>query len=311
MNEQAPAPRDISVVVFCQNEAARIGACLSSIAAAGRGFRLGITVIANGSTDGSLARALATVHATRLPARLYAIAHGDKSNAINHSFYALRQSARLHVFIDGYAVIAPDAFSGFAAALSGNKHAVAATGVSGNGRTMKTATEETLRDGGRLHGQLHAFRPAFLDRLTQAGLRLPIGLYRGDGLLGSMACHDLAPLENPWDGHRIKGTVEATYEIPALSVFRPRDIARQMRRRVRQMRGRLENAALQGIIYSQGYAALPEYADDMITDWLAAGGQPQASLTEQPFMHAALRQVARRARPPASALQPVLVHDTS
>jgi glycosyltransferase involved in cell wall biosynthesis len=311
MNGQAPAACDISVAVFCQNEAARIGACLSSIASAGRGFRLGVTVIANGSTDDSLARALTTLRAEQLPARLYAIAHGDKSNAINHSFYTLRQAARLHVFIDGYAVIAPDAFSGFAAALSANKHAVAATGVSGNGRTMKTATEETLRDGGRLHGQLHAFRPAFLNRLTEAGLRLPIGLYRGDGLLGSMACHDLAPLDNPWDGHRIKGTVEATYEIPALSVFRPRDIARQLRRKVRQMRGRMENAAMQGIIYSKGYAALPDDADEMIAAWLEAGGRVEVARAEQPFMRLALRQIARRSRPEPGALQPVLVHETS
>ena len=247
---------DISVAVFCHNEAARIGACLTSIAGAGRGFRLGVTVIANGTTDASIARAKAAIEATGLPAHVYAIAHGDKSNAINHSFYELRQKAKLHVFIDAYAIIAPNAFSGFAAMLSSHKEAVAATGVAGNGRTMAAATEETLLHGGRLHGQLHAFRPGFLDRLTGAGLFLPIGLYRGDGLLGSMACHDLQPLANPWDGSRIKGTVEAVYQIPRLSPLRPADVMRQYRRKLRQMRGLLENAALRSIIYTQGFGGL-------------------------------------------------------
>lgn len=302
------APCDISVAVFCQNEAARIGACLASIAAAGQGFRLGVTVIANGSTDPSVLRAREAVEALRLQARIYAIPYGDKSNAINLSFYELRQPARLHVFVDAYAVIAPDSFKGFLTVLSNHKDAVAATGVAGNGRTMKAATAETLKNGGRLHGQLHAFRPAFLDRLTHAGLRLPIGLYRGDGLLGSMACHDLAPAENAWDSHRIKGAVEAVYEIPRLSPLRPRDVMRQWRRKLRQMRGMLENAALQRIIYAKGFEALPEFADEMIRDWLAAGYRAEVSVADRPFMALALRRIARSVRPDAAQLRPVLAY---
>ena len=300
---------DVSVTVFCQNEAARIGPCLASIAQAGRGCRLYITVIANGSRDRSIACAAETLAAEKLAGRIYGIAYGDKSNAINHSFYALRQNAQLHVFVDAYAIIAPESLTGFAAVLSGHKDAVAATGVAGNGRTMQAATEETLRDGGRLHGQLHAFRPAFLDRLTSAGLRLPIGLYRGDGLLGSMACHDLDALHTPWDGHRIKGTMEAVYEIPRLSPWRPGDVARQFRRKVRQMRGRLENAAIRSIIYERGFAALPQHADEMIRAFLSAGGAVEAFGADRPFMGLALRQLACSHLQHASVLEPVLMQE--
>jgi glycosyltransferase involved in cell wall biosynthesis len=302
------APCDISVAVFCHNEAARIGACLTSIAAAGRGFRLGITVIANGTTDDSIARAKAAIEAARLPAHIYTIAHGDKSNAINQSFYGLRQRAKLHVFVDAYAIIAPDAFSGFAAMLSSHNEAVAATGIAGNGRTMAAATDETLRNGGRLHGQLHAFRPAFLDRMTEAGLFLPIGLYRGDGLLGSMACHDLDPLGNPWESTRIKGTVEAVYEIPRLSPFRPADIRRQYSRKLRQMRGLLENAALMSVIYSGGFAALPHYADEMISAWLAGGGHVELGRIDKIFMSLALKRITAHQRPDPASLEPVLAY---
>ncbi len=310
MNPQIRPPCDISVAVFCHNEAARIGACLASIAAAGRGFRLGVTVIANGTTDASISRAKAAIEAAKLPAHIYAIPHGDKSNAINHSFYELRQKAKLHVFIDAYAIIAANSFSGFAAMLSSHKEAVAATGVAGNGRTMAAATEETLREGGRLHGQLHAFRPSFLDRLTAEGLFLPIGLYRGDGLLGSMACHDLEPLTNPWDGSRIKGTVEAVYEIPRLSPLRPGDVKRQYRRKLRQMRGLLENAALQSIIYTQGFAGLPHYADEMINEWVAAGGEVETNGVDRLFMNRARKQIETSRRPNPATLEPELVYAT-
>ena len=294
---------DVSVTVFCQNEAARIGTCIASIAAAVRPLRAGLTIIVNGSTDASAQRAHEAARTHDLPARVFVIPHGDKANAINRSFYALRQSARLHVFLDGYVVIGPRSLLALGRALADTPHALAATGVAGNGRTMKAATAHTLRHGGQLHGQLHAFRPAFLDRLTGAGLRLPVGLYRGDGLLGSMTCHALDP-RLAWDSHRIRGAAEATYDIPLLSPFKPADIARQCRRMVRQMRGRLENAAITSIIYAGGYAALPADADDMIAAWLAAGGTPVASLAERPFMALALRQHARARRPDAAALLP-------
>jgi glycosyltransferase involved in cell wall biosynthesis len=299
---------DVSVTVFCHNEAARIAACLSSIAAAGRHMRIGITVIANGTTDRSIDRAQDAFRKNNLAGRIYSIAHADKSNAINHSFYTLRQPARLHVFVDAYATIALDSFRGFATMLSSHQEAVAATGIAGNGRTMQAATEETLRQGGRLHGQLHALRGSFIDRLTAAGLRLPIGLYRGDGLLGSMACHDLDALKNPWENYRVKGTVEAVYQIPRLSPFRPGDIARQFRRKIRQMRGRMENAALSAIIYRDGFSALPTSADDMLADWLAGGGSVPVSRAERPFMELARRGVRKAQLPPSADLEPTLVH---
>ena len=301
---------DISVAVFCHNEAARIGACLTSIAAAGRGFRLGVTIIANGTTDRSIEHAKAAIEAANLNARIYAIPHGDKSNAINHSFYELRQKAKLHVFVDAYAIIAANAFSGFAAVLSSHQEAVAATGIAGNGRTMAAATEETLREGGLLHGQLHAFRPAFLDRMTAAGLFLPIGLYRGDGLLGSMACHDLEALTNPWENSRIKGTVEAVYQIPRLSPLRPADVVRQYRRKLRQMRGLMENAAMRSIIYTQGFTGLPYYADEMIGDWLAQGGVVETGRADRFFMRLAVKKIAEARRPDPATLEPEVVFST-
>ena len=298
---------DATITIFCQNEAARIGACVASLAQAAEGRRVHLTVITNGTSDDSAEVARRACRASGAPASLYAIPFGDKANAINHALHALLRPARLHVFVDGYAIVSRQTVSALEDALTRQPLAVAATGVAGNGRTMARATAETLAQGGRLHGQLHAFRPDFVARMASGRLRLPVGLYRGDGLLGSMACHDLDALGKPWDGHLIAGAAAATYLIPQLSPFRRSDIARQFRRKVRQMRGRLENAAIRAAIYQGGYAALPWHADDMIAGWLAGGGVAGVGLADRPFMALAMRQHLAARRPGAGELAPVLV----
>lgn len=162
---------------------------------------------------------------------------------------------------------------------------------------MRLATPATLASGGRLHGQLHGLRRDFIDRLVGRGIRLPIGLYYGDGLVGSMAMHDLNSLNIEWDTSRIVGLSDASYEIPTLSVFRVRDLRRQFNRKIRQMRGRLENAAIREIIYMSGYEGLPEYSDDMIRAFLAEHDDPPVSLPDRPFMALAKRQARRVVRP--------------
>ncbi len=297
---------DASIAVFCHNEAARIRACIASLAAASRQQRVVLTVIANGCTDDSAAQALQEARSQGLRARIYTIAHGDKSNAINHSLDGLREPAAMHVFVDGYVTIGPDALTGLAGALAADPHALAATGIASNGRTMAAETTAALRDGGRLNGNLYALRPDFVDRMVGAGLGLPVGLYRGDGLLGSMVCHDLNPLGQEWDARRVRSVAAATFALRRLSPRRPADIARQFRRKIRQMRGQLENAAIRSVIYEGGYTALPRFADDMIASWLADGGRPSAGVADRAFMALALRQHAQAVRPAEASLRPVL-----
>jgi hypothetical protein len=298
---------DWQVGVFGRNEASRIGQCVSSVARAGRGLRVLATVLLNGTTDDSAGIALRAAEACALPIEIYRVSHADKSNAINRFFHDLRAPAGNYGCVDAYAVIGPDSLSGFARAFADRPEARLATGIAINGRSEPLSAERTLTVGGVTHGQLYAPGRDFLGRLTGHGLRLPIGLYRGDGLLGSMAAHDLDPLAQPWENCRVIGVKEATYEIASLSPFRPADVRRHLRRSVNHMRGRLETAAIKEIIYTNGYAALPEHADDMIRAFLALHGPPPTPLRDRPFMAAALRQV-RNARPPDPAgLLPALV----
>jgi glycosyltransferase involved in cell wall biosynthesis len=292
--------------VFCHNERGRIGACLASISAAIGSRRARITVIVNGSTDGSVAAARAASAGIGTPVQIFSIPHADKSNAINCFLLdrRLRADASMYFFVDAYVTIARDAFSAMAARLAERPGAMAATGIAANGRTEPRSRQATVEVGGVMHGQLYALRPDFIARMVAGGIRLPIGLYRGDGLLGSMAAHDLDALGQPWLNSRLIGVPEATFEIDALSLFRVRDLRRQFRRKVRQTRGRLENEAIKSVIYTRGYAALPSFADDLIREFLAVHPMPRVPLPDHPFLVLAVRHLRTAARPDQESLQP-------
>lgn len=279
------------ISVVCQNEAAQIGGCLSSIRQAIGDRRTLVTLNLNGSTDNSDVIAQRTARDCGLFLKMYRTHTADKANALNQFIYTLREPARMYVFVDGYVRIGSGALQSLDECLATHPYAMAATGVALNGRTMHLKTQETLEQGGVLHGQLHALRPEFLDRMVKKDIRLPIGTYSGDGLMGALANHNLDALGQTWDNRRIVGVSDATYEIAALSLFRPRDLQRQFRRKVRQMRGKLQNQAMKEIIYQHGFGALPANADALVRDYIAAHGVPAVSFMDQPFMALALRQI--------------------
>jgi glycosyltransferase involved in cell wall biosynthesis len=292
------APLDYQIAVFCQNERPRIAACLASVSAAIGPRRGLITVIVNGSTDGSEIAAKEASAVIGTPVQVFSIDAGDKANAINSFLYDrdMRADARMYFFVDGYTILYPGALEAMADCLAANPVALGASGVATNGRNEYRSTRHIVEVGGVLRGQFYGLKPDFVRRLVDAGFRLPVGLYRGDGLLGSMLAHNLDPLGQPWMNSRTIGVADAKFEIDALSIFSLRDLRRQFRRKVRQMRGLLENKAIGKLIYAKGYAALPRFADDMIREFLANNPLPAVSLIERPFMALALRD-HRAARP--------------
>jgi hypothetical protein len=297
---------DWNIAVFCRNERYYIGDCIEAIAGAIRDRNAVLTIVVNGSSDGSAVLAREAALRYGLPCRIYMLAFGDKANAINQFFYRIREDAKLYFFVDGYTKISSTAFQAMDRCLSDRPDVLAATGVAANGRTMPLATPAALDGGGQLHGQLHALRRDFIDRLVGRGIRLPIGLYYGDGLVGSMVMHDLDPRHVEWKTARIAGLADASYEIPTLSLYRLRDLRRQFSRKIRQMRGRLENAAIRSIVYHAGYEGLPEYSDDMIESFLIEHGTPRVRLPDRPFMALAKRHLGRMHRPDPDQLIPAL-----
>ncbi len=286
---------DWNVAVYCVNEATRLQGCLDSILVALAGHRALVSVILNGSRDGSLDIALTAARSGK-PVEVFQIAVADKSNAINQFYHVLRSPARAYAGVDGYAYVMPGSFDALERRMMTDSHALVLACIGVNGRTVPLAMKETIEVGGRLHGQFHALRPSFLDRMVARGIRLPVGLYRGDGLIGSMAAHDLDPITQPWDNTRLPGIADARFAIPSLSILKPHDLQRQFRRKVRQMRGIIENAAIKSIIYKAGYEGLPLDCNDMLQDYLATHGIPKVPIIDRIFMHLVVNQIASAPR---------------
>ena len=82
-----------------------------------------------------------------------------------------------------------------------------------------------------------------------------------------------------------------------LSPFSFDDLRRQFRRKLRQMRGQLQNAAISELIYRAGYEGLPEDADEMVESFLANHAPPRVGWPDRMFRMLAIREMRRAPRP--------------
>jgi hypothetical protein len=297
---------DWNVAIYCANEREHLRDCLTAAEKALAGKNGLITIILNGSNDDSLDIAREFVR-KGAPAEVFQIQTGDKANAINQFVYRLRSPALAYGEIDGYATIGEKSFVAMEERFRVDQNAIALTGISVTGRTMVGESEKAVNEGGRLFGQFHAFRPDFFDRMVARQIKLPVGLYRGDGLLGSMAAHNLDSVYEPWVSSRIAAVTSATFSIPVLSPFKLGDLNRQFRRKIRQMRGRIENNAIKSIIYKAGYEGLEDHADAMIGNYLARHPIPRGSLVDSIFLRLAVREHAASRRPGPASLLPTRI----
>lgn len=290
---------DFEVGVYAVNEAPFLGDCLRSIDRACAGHSACVNVILNGTRDRSI-EVLTSLRLEHTRIRVFKLPFSDKSNAINTFFYDIRRPARLYVQIDGYSRISPGSLDAIRNALFASEKINIVSTAQANGRSAASETRLTLA-GGKCTGQFHALRPGFVDRIVAARLKLPLRLYWGDGLLGSMAAHDLDPIGNPWDNERVIGIQEAQFEIRPLSVWRLRDVQRQYRREIRQTIGRLQNEAIKEVIYRHGYAGLPSDANDLVRGWLARHAYRPSSLWDRVKLFRALTSLDAAPFPGAQA----------
>ena len=291
---------DCGVVVFTRNEDG-LSECIESILASEGSFVSRIYIVANGSSGSFVHEARRIKGQFGGILRVFEIPLGDKSHAWNQYVYSVNEDHAFHVFVDAYVRVKPDAIPLLVRALERNARAVAATGVPSMGRQAAAlAAEMNLRGG--LHGSLHVLRGSFIKRIRAAGIRLPIGLYRGDGLIGSMAMHDLEPLEKPFDKTLIEVVGNAGWEFNPLNPFNASDIKRYWRRRIRQARGRYENAYLKTRIYTDGYASLPIHLDEALLAFTRNPTVKPRSAEEAFFLWLARREMTA-ANPPDEALQ--------
>jgi glycosyltransferase involved in cell wall biosynthesis len=292
------------VSVFCRNEAPSIRQCVDSILAQCQGRPHHVYVVINGCSDNTVDVVRQAGYPDSDTVSVLEIPFGDKRNAWNQLIHRVKPAADLYLFADGYITLRPNALRLLESALIAAPEANAAAAVPSSGRAAAIERAGLLEKGG-LHGSLHALAGQFVSRIRTAGFKLPVGLYRGDGLIASMALHDLSPTDTPWDRKRIVVAPEASWTFRPLAPWRWQDAKRYLQRRVQQARGRLENAAIRRIIRAGGYGGLPVYADDMIRDYLAADSKAAAELQRwDPFARTALRRLQSPRRPGDDELAP-------
>ncbi len=291
-----------AAAVFARDEAPSLRACLLALAKAAEGKALHVSVLLNGSRDGSAAIAIGAMRECGLRGAVHAIPQGDKSNAINQFIHRLRPPSETVFCLDGYVAVAPDALRLLAARLDANPHAHAAAAVPSQGRSAAGLRRAMIEAPG-LHGSLFALRGTFVDRIADLGLRLPVGFYRGDGLLGSFALHDLDAVEGGWDGSRIAVEPAASWTLPQRHAA-----SRHWQRRLQQGRGRLQWQAIRAAIYPGGFSALPADADRATLDWIAADPARRPSLWRDPFAALALARMHPEPGLHGAALLPALAY---
>lgn len=310
IREAPPRFHAWSIAVFARNERPTIVSCLEHVARAAGTRDAHVTVVLNGSSDGSAQALEQAAPRIGVPFSVYDIPYPDKSNAINQVITRLWGETEVGFMVDAYAMITPNAFTALAAALDGSAMARAAAAVPSVGRSAAAMAAEMQVNPG-LHGSLFALRGDFIARMRETGFRIPTGLYRGDGLLGSAIMHDLDALRTPWTNAFMAVAPEATWSFRPLSPWNHADRKRHWNRLLRQGRGQLEDMAIKRIIYEGNYAALPDHASDLIRYLVKADrAEVLRCLKARPLGALAIPEALRAKAPDPADLMPRLVYTT-
>lgn len=246
------------IMVLAHNEEEKIAACLDSLFAAEPGKKLDIYVMANGCTDRTedIVREYSRSHSE---VHLVSITLGDKCNAWNvfiHETAPQRCPGReVYFFMDGDARVRAGSLSAMAEALQADPHAHAASAVPGSGRSMTKDRRDILEQRG-LVANLYALRGAFVERLRQCGVRLPLKLEGDDGLLGALIKWDLEP-RGEWDDRLIHPCPDAVFEFDPVPIGKLDEWPKYWRRLVRYGRRHFEFQLLGPRLRRMGLAGLP------------------------------------------------------
>ena len=246
-----------------------------------------IDVLVNGNPDlarqtGAWVQASPWAGAT---VRVWSIPRGDKAHAWNEYVHRIWQSGRTAFFLDGYAQPVVDALARLEASLGQDGDVLGATGVPSSGRSALSLRERMVREGG-FHGNMHAITADAMMQLRATGVRLPLGLYRTDSLIGAILLFRLDPASHRWDRRRIVVNPEATWHVSGATGLSFKKAVGQFKRRLRQAQGDLENRAVRDYLSVRRAPvnAMPKTARELVLSWIDANpGEARHLYMGNPF----------------------------
>lgn len=263
-----------AIVIFSSRESREtLSLSIESVLTATRDTAAILDIIINGNLAlaEEIKNYITSIHFTgeaKKLIRLWFLPVADKARAWNVYLHEICPFTDIVYFIDGYVQVAPNSLNNMAIGLYLSKIALAASGVPTMGAQAKKLRETMLTMGG-IHGNLYAVYGKVLKNLHRIGFKLPLGLYRGDALLGAVMCFNLNPAKYTWDHKRILICPDATWISPTLKWWRMRDIQIGFIKLSRQAMGNLEERALK---YYLSYKKipieeLPETVFGLVSSW--------------------------------------------
>lgn len=205
------------------------------------------------------------------PVRLWYLELGDKAHAWNEAIYRIAPCADAHVFVDGYVRLDQESVQSLCEALIEQRSALAASGIPRAGRSS-AGLARTLREQGGLHGNLYALSGTAVLRLRHLGFKLPLGIYRNDGMLGAALAFGLDFHSRQWlPKERIALPKSAGWDITPLRWWNVFHVAVQLRRRLKQAQGEFETAAYRELfaVRQLAFGAVPATATALVNEWMA------------------------------------------
>lgn len=242
--------------------------------------------------------------------RVWSIAVGDKAHTWNQYVHRIWPGGEIVYFVDGYVEARRDAFAALSRRLAEAPEALGVTGVPTAGRSAAKAREYMLKHGG-IQGNMHALRGEVVAELKQRGIRLPLGLYRTDSMIGALLLLKLAPESFKWEPKRMVVAGDATWDIPGQSFITLNNLKAQFKRFLRQAQGELENRALREhmTVRRLPVQQLPETVAELVEHWIST--QPQqasAIFLKRPACRYAAYKLRRHRDWSAANMPPQLLH---
>lgn len=287
--------------------------CIGATLAACESRGAVIDVVVNGNAElAKSAAALVSTGTLRQGAsvvRVWSIEVGDKAHAWNQYVHHIWPGSHIAYFVDGYVEVRRDAFAALSQRLADAPEALGVTGVPSAGRSAAKAREYMIRHGG-IQGNMHALRGEVMTEIRERGVRLPLGLYRTDSLVGALVLLKLTPESAKWEPRRMVVAADATWDIPDQSAITFRNVKAQFKRILRQAQGELENRALREHMTVRRLPAqqLPETAAELVNHWITVQPEQAKALLKRPTCRYAAYKLRHHRDWSAAKIPPQLLY---
>lgn len=201
--------------------------------------------------------------------RLWSISFSDKAHAWNQYIKNIWSGEDIVFFMDGYVRLKNNAISLLGTGMVENADVLAGTGVPSLGRTVSKIAK-TMKKNGGFHGNFCCIKGHVMSEIKSRSIKIPLGLYRVDSIMGAFIAFGLDNINNKWDHKRILVHEDATWSNDAKKWWVWKDVKAKYNQKLRQTRGIAENQAVKFFLTKEKRPVekLPDTVEFLINNWM-------------------------------------------